>query len=81
VEIRLPKTLRLEPTPDMPDRAAILWGPLVLAGDLGPEPPRGTELGDDGELEETGPAETPPIVPVLPRRRQPDRSLGAPSAG
>jgi DUF1680 family protein len=35
VELTLPKTLRLEPTPDMPQRAAILWGPLVLAGDLG----------------------------------------------
>ncbi|MBK8980218.1 MAG: glycoside hydrolase family 127 protein [Planctomycetes bacterium] len=37
VEIALPKTLRLEPTPDDPQRAAILWGPLVLAGDLGAE--------------------------------------------
>jgi len=36
VELVLPKTLRLEPLPDNPDRAAILWGPLVLAGDLGP---------------------------------------------
>ena len=33
----LPKTLRLEPLPDNPRRAAILWGPLVLAGDIGPE--------------------------------------------
>ncbi len=37
IELTLPKTLRLEPLPDNPDRAAILWGPLVLAGDLGPE--------------------------------------------
>ncbi len=37
VEISLPKTLRLEPLPDNPRRASILWGPLVLAGDLGPE--------------------------------------------
>jgi uncharacterized protein len=37
VELSLPKTLRLEPLPDNPRRAAILWGPLVLAGDLGPE--------------------------------------------
>jgi hypothetical protein len=29
--------LRLEPLPDNPRRVAILWGPLVLAGDLGPE--------------------------------------------
>jgi uncharacterized protein len=37
VKIVLPKTLRKEPLPDNPDRMAILWGPLVLAGDLGPE--------------------------------------------
>jgi hypothetical protein len=37
VELTLPKTLRLEPLPDNPRRTAIMWGPLVLAGDLGPE--------------------------------------------
>ncbi|MBI4918253.1 MAG: glycoside hydrolase family 127 protein [Acidobacteria bacterium] len=37
VAVGLPKTLRLVPVPDNPRRAAILWGPLVLAGDLGPE--------------------------------------------
>ena len=37
VALRLPKTLRLEPLPDNPRRVALLWGPLVLAGDLGPE--------------------------------------------
>lgn len=37
VDVLLPKTLRLEATPDNPNRAAILWGPLVLAGDLGEE--------------------------------------------
>ncbi len=37
VELSLPKTLYLEPTPDNPRVAAILWGPLVLAGDSGPE--------------------------------------------
>jgi hypothetical protein len=36
----MPKSLRLELLPDNPDRAAILWGPLVLAGDLGPLPER-----------------------------------------
>jgi DUF1680 family protein len=41
IDIALPKALRLEPTPDNPRQAAIMWGPLVLAGDLGPEPPRG----------------------------------------
>jgi len=37
VELALPKALRLEPVPDNPRRVAIMWGPLVLAGDLGPE--------------------------------------------
>jgi DUF1680 family protein len=37
VDLTLPKTLRLEPLPDNPRRVAIMWGPLVLAGDLGPE--------------------------------------------
>jgi DUF1680 family protein len=41
VRSSLPKTLRLEATPDNRREAAIMWGPLVLAGDLGPEPPRG----------------------------------------
>ena len=38
VSVTLPKTLRLEPTPDNPRRVAILWGPLVLAANLGLEP-------------------------------------------
>jgi DUF1680 family protein len=37
VALTLPKTLRIEPTPDTPTRVALMWGPLVLAGDLGPE--------------------------------------------
>lgn len=37
VELSLPKQLHLEPLPDNPRRAALLWGPLVLAGALGPE--------------------------------------------
>jgi hypothetical protein len=37
VELILPKTLRKEPLPDNANRMAIMWGPLVLAGDLGAE--------------------------------------------
>ena len=40
VGLVLPKALHLQPAPDNPRRAAVMWGPLVLAGDLGPEPPR-----------------------------------------
>jgi len=37
VALVLPKTLRVERLADNKDRAALMWGPLVLAGDLGPE--------------------------------------------
>ena len=37
VTLVLPKVLHQEPTPDNRTRAALMWGPLVLAGDLGPE--------------------------------------------
>jgi hypothetical protein len=37
VSVVLPKTLRIEGLPDNQRRAALMWGPLVLAGDLGPE--------------------------------------------
>ena len=58
VEVRLPKSLWIEPTPDNPGRAAILWGPLVLSGDLGPERRR----SESEEHEDVAP---PPPVPVL----------------
>jgi len=58
IELHLPKVLRKEPLPDNPGRIAVLWGPLVLAGDLGPEV-RGNENND----EENPPAPSaPPIV-------------------
>ncbi len=43
IALVMPKTLHLEPTADNPKRAAIMWGPIVLAGDLGPDPTRGNE--------------------------------------
>ena len=36
VSIVIPFPLRIESMPDDPDRVSILYGPLVLAGDLGP---------------------------------------------
>jgi DUF1680 family protein len=36
VEITLPMRRRVEPMPDNPERVALLYGPVVLAGDLGP---------------------------------------------
>ena len=37
VAVSFPFSLRLEPMPDNHDRVALLYGPLVLAGQLGPE--------------------------------------------
>jgi DUF1680 family protein len=34
VSVKLPKALHLEPLPDNDRRVAVMWGPLVLAGDL-----------------------------------------------
>jgi DUF1680 family protein len=48
VEWTMPKSLRLEPTPDNKTVAAVMWGPLALAGNLGPrrEPRRGQDTPD-----------------------------------
>ena len=56
VEVDLPKPLRLEGLPDNPRRASIMWGPIVLAGDLGPERASGSEGSERRE---------PPKVPVI----------------
>ena len=61
VEVTLPKTLRMEEVPDNPGRVSFLWGPLVLAGDLGPERARRSED------EETG----PPVAPVFVAAHRP----------
>jgi DUF1680 family protein len=37
IAITLPKALHQEGLPDNPARVALMWGPLVLAGDMGPE--------------------------------------------
>ena len=62
VVLILPKTLRLEPTPDNPRVAAIMWGPLVLAADLGPERERGRGRDVSYEL---------PTIPVFVAAEQP----------
>jgi DUF1680 family protein len=57
VDLTLPKMLRKEPLPDNPSRMAIMWGPLVLAGDLGPE-----VRGNDDDEENPPAPSAPPIV-------------------
>jgi DUF1680 family protein len=72
VEVTMPKSLRLEPLPDNPRRASILWGPLVLVGDLGPELER---RGDSRERA------TPPKVPVFVAAEEPVSSWLKPAGG
>jgi hypothetical protein len=72
VEVALPKSLRLEPLPDNPRRASIMWGPLVLAGDLGPEVERGRGSEERPE---------PPKVPVFVAADEPVSSWLKPVAG
>jgi hypothetical protein len=62
IALTLPKALRLEPLPGNPDRAAIMWGPLVLAGDLGAIPQRRPRQ-KSGEA--PAPAAPRPTTPVL----------------
>jgi DUF1680 family protein len=59
VTLALPKTLRTEPLADNHNRLAVMWGPLVLAGDLGPERDRSEERSARRE------ANTEPPVPVF----------------
>jgi hypothetical protein len=44
ISLTLPRRLWIEPTPDDPDMVALLFGPLVLAGDLGPADQRWSGL-------------------------------------
>jgi hypothetical protein len=69
VELMMPKTLRKEALADNPNRFAVMWGPLVLAGDLGPEL-RG------GQARAAG-----PDVPVLVGPEQPVANWLKPVAG
>ena len=66
ISLVLPKSLRLEPLPDNPDRAAIMWGPLVLAGDLGTIPER-RPRGEGGAAGAPAAKAAPqwPVTPVF----------------
>lgn len=60
VALTMPKKLRLEPLADNAHVTAILWGPIVLAGDLGPE--RQGRRGGQGAGQ---PAPQPISIPSL----------------
>jgi hypothetical protein len=50
VELVMPKSLRKEALAGNPNRFAVMWGPLVLAGDLGSEMGRGQGRGSAPEV-------------------------------
>lgn len=68
IEMKLPKKLHLEPTPDDPTVTAIMWGPLVLAADLGPERER-LRRGEDSQpaVKSTAAPPIPPLLVASPR--------------
>ncbi|HEY6400572.1 MAG TPA: glycoside hydrolase family 127 protein, partial [Blastocatellia bacterium] len=71
VALALPKTLWLEPLPDNKRVTAILWGPIVLAGDLGPERERRR-----GRQTEAQAGARPPAQPIrIPSLVAADRPL------
>jgi DUF1680 family protein len=71
VALTLPKTLWLEPLPDNKRVTAIMWGPIVLAGDLGPE----RERRRGGQAEAQAGAR-PPAQPIrIPSLVAADRPL------
>jgi DUF1680 family protein len=74
IEIAFPMVLRLEPLPDNRERAAILRGPIVLAGDLGPIQAR-RPRGEAAPQAKPAAAPTRPTSPDLrgPRGRGEDR--------
>jgi DUF1680 family protein len=62
ITVTLPKALALESVPDNARLAAVMWGPLMLAGDLGPAPQRRTDVPSTGPPTDTPPR---PEVPAL----------------
>jgi DUF1680 family protein len=70
VALVLPKQLHEEPLPDNPRRVALMWGPLVLAGDLGPEQGR-RRRGRSNDVPVLVAAETPVAEWLKPVARQP----------
>jgi DUF1680 family protein len=74
VALVLPKKLHEEAMPDNPKRAALMWGPLVLAGDLGPEPERRSWLAEP--IPSFIAAERPVIEWLRPVTEKPGSFLG-----
>jgi uncharacterized protein len=63
ISLTLPKTLKLERLADKRSKGVVMWGPLVLAGDLGAAPRR----GDDGDGDGTRASAPEPVALVTDR--------------
>ena len=63
ITIDLPKTLRLDRLKDNPTKAVVMWGPLVLGGDLGAAPRR----AEDGDGDGTNASAPEPVALVTDR--------------
>ena len=57
LDVRIPMALRTEPMPDNADRQAVFYGPVLLAGDLGPIQPKAP-----GAAADEGRPRTPVLV-------------------
>jgi len=64
VTLAMPKTLRFERLADPSKKGVVMWGPLVLAGDLGPAPRRRDD--GDGDGVRSQPPEPPSLVTERP---------------
>jgi DUF1680 family protein len=65
IELSLPMSLRSEPLLGDPTMRAALYGPLVLAADLGPGPKDGPlKTGYDTGPKDVGPAAAAPVAPA-----------------
>ena len=62
VTLSLPKSLHLEPTADNPQVSAIMWGPLALAGEVGPR------IGRTPENAQTTPRTEVPMLVTTSRQ-------------
>ena len=68
VEVILPKSLYLEPAAGDTRVVALMWGPLVLAGDLGPEIDwRRRRTQDEDEVQDEVKRPTSPLLVAAPR--------------
>ncbi len=67
IEVNLPKSLYLEPAAGDERIVAIMWGPLVLAGDLGPERKWSRREEEQDEVKPIAVSQDYPLLIASPR--------------